>query len=141
MSILDQKDLDTLLASASAGEVSPGQAHTERSSAAQSGSSPTTASHAARKAARIDSAELRRILHLRFPVIVTLAERKLPFEDLLKLTPGSIIEFDRASDSEPDLSIGNRKIGRGQAVKVGEYFGLRITTVHPVQDRIRAMGV
>jgi len=131
MSILDQSDIDALLATAGAAKQPAGP---EKSRPA------APAPRNPRRPVQLDPAELRRILHIRFPVIVTLAERKLPFGDLLKLTPGSIIEFDRASDSEPDLFVGNCRIGRGQAVKVGEYFGLRITEVDPVEARIRAMG-
>jgi flagellar motor switch protein FliN/FliY len=130
MSVLAQNDIEALLASAN-------------ESTGDEASQPASAGprlRAPRKSVRIDPTELRRILHTRFPIIVTLAERKLPFQDLLKLSPGSIIEFDRASDAEPDLAIGNRKIGRGQAVKVGEFFGLRITNIEPVRDRIRALG-
>jgi len=128
MSILEQNDIDALLASAGdvgiAGSALAGGAAPNRSKAA----------------VQIDPRELRRILHMRLPLVVTLAERKLPFKELLKITPGSIIEFDRASDADPDLSVGKKKIGFGQAVKVGEFFGLRITEVSPVEERIRALG-
>ncbi|HRX85561.1 MAG TPA: FliM/FliN family flagellar motor C-terminal domain-containing protein [Phycisphaerae bacterium] len=130
MSILDQNDIDALLASANELASEAGEGEGGGGSSAQKPRQPV----------HVNLKELQRILHLRFPVIVNLADRRLPFEDLLKLTPGSIIEFERASDSEPDLYVGNRKIGRGQAVKVGEYFGLRVTEIDPLEDRIRALG-
>lgn len=130
MSILDQSDIDALLASAN--ELSAEAAAPAPAAAARPHSAPGPI--------RIDPRELQRILHLRFPVIVNLADRRLPFSDILKLTPGSIIEFDRASDAEPDLYVGNRKVGRGQAVKVGEFFGLRVTEIDPLEERIRALG-
>ncbi|MCB9851070.1 MAG: FliM/FliN family flagellar motor switch protein [Phycisphaerales bacterium] len=129
MSILDQTDIDALLASAN--ELSD-----DLPQAPMGGSRP----RASRGAVQIDPKELRRILHMRFPIIVTLAERRMPFKEILNLTPGSIIEFERASDADPDLSIGNRTIGRGQAVKVGEFFGLRVAEVFSVEERIRALG-
>jgi flagellar motor switch protein FliN/FliY len=127
MSILEQNDIDALLASA--GDMGYGPDAESSSGPKRSGA-----------AVQVDPRELRRILHMRLPVVVTLAERKLPFKELLEITPGSIIEFDRASDADPDLSVGRKKIGRGQAVKVGEFFGLRITDVNPIEDRIRALA-
>jgi flagellar motor switch protein FliN/FliY len=62
------------------------------------------------------------------------------FDEVLNLTVGSIIEFDRSSDSDLDLVVGNRQIGIGQAVKVGENFGLKVTRIQQVADRIQAMG-
>lgn len=82
----------------------------------------------------------QRILPLEVPVIVTLAERTMPLSKILALTPGSIIEFDKPSDELLDLMINNRRIGRGQAVKVGENFGLRVTMIGSIGNRVEAMN-
>lgn len=84
---------------------------------------------------------IERILKLEVPVIVRLAERVMPLQEVVNLCTGAIIEFDKPSDSELDLMINNKCIGNGQAVKVGENFGLRINHVGSVQERIKAMGV
>lgn len=83
---------------------------------------------------------IERILRLEVPVIVRLAERTMAMREILGLSTGAIIEFDKPSDSQLDLMINNQCIGQGQAVKLGENFGLRVTQVGTVQDRIRAMG-
>ena len=83
---------------------------------------------------------VERILKLEVPVIVRLAERVMPLLDVVNLCTGAIIEFDKPSDSELDLMINNKCIGNGQAVKVGENFGLRINHIGSIQERIRAMG-
>lgn len=82
----------------------------------------------------------KRILMLEVPVIVTLAERTMPLTKILTLSPGSIIEFDKPSDGLLDLMINNRCVGRGQAVKVGENFGLRVTVVGSTKSRMDAMA-
>lgn len=137
--MLKQSDIDTLLASATdlAAETT-NQIGAPAGDAAVSQAEEATSSTAT--AVAIDRSELRRILNMRFPVIVTLAQRTMPLKDILNLTAGSIIEFNRAADAELDLVVGNRHIGTGQAVKVGEYFGLRITTADPIEERIRALG-
>jgi flagellar motor switch protein FliN/FliY len=81
-----------------------------------------------------------RILNLEVPVIVQLAERTMPMADIMNLTTGAIIEFEKSADDDLDLMINNKCIGRGNAVKVGENFGLRINTIGSVRSRIKAMG-
>jgi len=83
---------------------------------------------------------LHRVLGLEVPVIVRLAERSMPVKAVIQLATGSIIEFDKAAEDELDLMINNKCIGHGQAVKVGENFGLRITRIDGVKEKIQAMG-
>ncbi|HEY7086890.1 MAG TPA: FliM/FliN family flagellar motor C-terminal domain-containing protein [Tepidisphaeraceae bacterium] len=84
--------------------------------------------------------ELDRILRLQVPVIVKLAERKLSMSEVLRLGVGAIIEFSKSSDEPLELLINNKAIGLGEAVKVGENFGLRITQVGDVKTVIRSLG-
>ncbi len=96
---------------------------------------------AARQTAPIPAQnELQRIMRLQVPVIVKLAERKLTMSEVLRLGVGAIIEFSKASDEPLELLINNKPIGVGEAVKVGENFGLRITQVGDVKSVIRSMG-
>lgn len=132
--MLEQTDIDALLASATSLAEETGK---ELGAPAPETPRPTPGPTPAR---RVDGTELERILHMRFPLLVVLAERKMCLQDILGWTIGSIVEFEQPSDSEPTLAVGNRCIGNGQAVKVGEYFGLRITNMQPVTERIRAMG-
>jgi flagellar motor switch protein FliN/FliY len=85
-------------------------------------------------------ADLKRILQLQVPVIVTLAEKKLPLSEVLRLGVGSIIEFVKANDDPLQLLINNRTIAVGEAVKVGENFGLRIKQIGTRRQLIEALG-
>lgn len=84
--------------------------------------------------------ELTRILGLDVPVAVVIAEQALPVESILQITVGTILEFDVSFGAELSLVVGDRTIGRGNAVKIGENFGLRITVIDSVEQRIDAMG-
>ncbi len=84
--------------------------------------------------------DLERLLHLQVPISVRLAERDMSVESILQLTVGSVLEFDRSADSELDLVVTGQTIGAGEAVKIGENFGLRITRIGTRYDRIRALG-
>lgn len=85
------------------------------------------------------SAELNRILRIRVPVIVKLAQRKIDVQEVLRLGLGSIIEFHKPADEPMDLMINNKTIGQGIAVKVGENFGLKLTSVGDPKALIGAM--
>lgn len=98
--------------------------------------SPGSASSS--RASRNDN--VSRVLKLHVPVIVQLAERSMPLSEIISLTTGAIIEFEKPADTELDLMINNKCIGRGQAVKVGENFGLRVTLIGSLKSRILAMG-
>jgi flagellar motor switch protein FliN/FliY len=84
--------------------------------------------------------ELDRILQLQVPVIVRLAGRKLALSEVMRLGQGSIIEFFKRSDEPLELLINNRVIALGEAVKVGENFGLRITQIGDTRSLVRSMG-
>ncbi len=131
--IIDQDEINELLAHATD--------LTEESETATL-APPTTTPAAAGSAIDVDSLpdDVRRMLRLRVPVIVRLAERFMSLGEIMKVSPGAIIEFDKLGDSELDLMINNRVIGHGSAVKVGEKFGLRIQSIGRLGDRIRSMG-
>jgi len=87
-----------------------------------------------------DTSEIRRILKLQVPMIVRLAEKIMPLGEILQLSPGAIVEFNKNVNEDLDLMINNKSIGSGQAVKVGEKFGLKVTNVTTLELLIRAMA-
>lgn len=80
------------------------------------------------------------LLRLEVPVVVRLGDRRLAVAEVLGLVPGAIIELNRPAESELDLFVNNVKIGCGNAVKVGENFGLQITYVGDMRQRVAALG-
>ena len=87
-----------------------------------------------------ESEDVTRILSIEVPIIVQLSARTMPLSDILNLTTGSIIEFDKPADGELELKVNNKIVGSGQAVKVGENFGLRVDRVGSIRERIQALG-
>ncbi len=86
------------------------------------------------------ASELQRILQLNVPVIVKLAERKLMLSEVMRLGVGAIIEFSKSNNEPLELLINNKTIGVGEAVKVGENFGLRITQIGDLKQIVAALG-
>lgn len=84
-------------------------------------------------------ASAQRVLRIRVPIIVRLAHRKMSTAQVLGLAPGKILEFDQDAEEPLDLLMNNHRIGCGVAVKVGENFGLRVTSILGAQGKLRAM--
>ena len=62
------------------------------------------------------------------PVTVRIAAKSTRVEDIAKLQPGSIIELPAMTGGDLEVLINTAVIGRGQAVKVGHNYGVRITS-------------
>jgi flagellar motor switch protein FliN/FliY len=86
------------------------------------------------------SSDIRSILSLEVPIIVLLGERQMRAGDVVNLVPGAIVELPKSAEDELSLLVNNKPIGSGYAVKVGENFGLRISFIGDVRQRIHAMG-
>jgi flagellar motor switch protein FliN/FliY len=62
-------------------------------------------------------------------VSAELGRTRMAVRELLSLTPGAIVELDRAAGSPADLLVNGRLIARGEVVVVDENFGIRITEI------------
>jgi flagellar motor switch protein FliN/FliY len=88
----------------------------------------------------IMATDLKTIVKLQVPVIVQVGTLSVPMDDILGLTPGAILELGKPAEEELTLMVNNKPIGTGEAVKVGENFGIRITQIGSAEQRVRAMG-
>ena len=82
---------------------------------------------------------LRSRLRVSVPVVVTLASKRQAIGRILEIGPGSILQFDKLCDEMLDLSVGNHCVAQGEAVKIGEKFGLRITSLTLPEERFVAL--
>ncbi|MCY1144773.1 flagellar motor switch protein FliN [Actinoplanes sp. Pm04-4] len=62
-------------------------------------------------------------------VSAELGRTRMSVRELLSLTPGAIVELDRAAGSPADLLVNGRLIARGEVVVVDENFGIRVTEI------------
>jgi flagellar motor switch protein FliN/FliY len=107
--------------------------------AADSVGPPAGPSTALRLSQRLPS-YTRSLLHIEVPVVVTLAAKKQVIGQILELGPGSIIHFDKSCDEMLDLSVGEHRIAQGEAVKVGDKFGLRVTSLILPEERFKSVA-
>jgi flagellar motor switch protein FliN/FliY len=68
-------------------------------------------------------------------VTVELGRTRLLVRDILDLSPGSVIELDRAAGAPIDVLVNGTLIARGEVVVIDEEFGIRITEVIGYQSR------
>ena len=138
--VLDQSEIDALLAEA--GGLAEDAVDTPSASPMSTGpigpsTSPPNKGFGLSAEAEC---ELQRILSLDVPVIVRLASRTMRLSEVLHLTTGAILEFDKLADADLELLVSRQLIGGGQAVKIGENFGLRISEIVPMRDKIEALA-
>jgi flagellar motor switch protein FliN/FliY len=82
---------------------------------------------------------IRRLIPLKVSVSVRLAEKKIEVKQLLNLSPGMLITFNKSCDDLLDLYVNNQLFCRGEAVKIGENFGIKINEVG--SEQIEQSGI
>jgi flagellar motor switch protein FliN len=79
---------------------------------------------------------MNRLMELRFPVSVLLGHTSISIRDVLKLTPGSVIELDRKIGDYVEIVVHGTVVARGEIVSVGGNYGVRIKEVISREDRL-----
>ena len=80
------------------------------------------------------------LLKLQVPIQVILAEKDTHLEEVLNLTPGVIIAFEKSAEEKLDILVNNKKIGIGDTVRKGDRFGIQIAELLTVESTIKALG-
>jgi flagellar motor switch protein FliN/FliY len=73
-------------------------------------------------------------------VTVELGRTRMLVRDILDLSPGSVIELDRAAGAPIDVLVNGTLIARGEVVVIDEEFGIRITEVIGYEDSAASPG-
>jgi flagellar motor switch/type III secretory pathway protein FliN len=93
----------------------------------------------AENAARSFPPFTQNLLRIKVPVTVTLAHKKQPVQSIVDLAPGSIIQFVKSCEEMLELEVSDEPIAQGECVKVGDKFGLRITSMILPAERFEAV--
>lgn len=62
-------------------------------------------------------------------VSVEVGRAKMSLAELIKLTPGSVLELDREAHEPVDILVGGKLVARGEVVTIGDKYGVRVTRV------------
>jgi len=88
----------------------------------------------------VDTSNLDLLLDIELPVMVRMGQTEMPLGELLKLTPGSILELNRPADAPVELLVNGKRIAQGEVVVVDGNFAFRITEIDSAENRIRSLG-
>jgi flagellar motor switch protein FliN/FliY len=58
-----------------------------------------------------------------------IGRKRMRIADVVKLGPGRTVELDKLAGEPLELLVNGRIIGRGEAVVVGDRYGIRITEI------------
>jgi flagellar motor switch protein FliN/FliY len=70
---------------------------------------------------------------------IELGRKTARIGEILRLGPGSILELSKVNGEPLDVYVNNRLIARGEAVVIGERYGIRLTEV-VVAEENRSRG-
>jgi flagellar motor switch protein FliN len=68
-------------------------------------------------------------------VTVELGRTRMPLAEVLEILPGAVVELDKMAGAPLDVRFNGRLVARGEAVVVGERFGVRITSILSTRER------
>lgn len=80
------------------------------------------------------SSALRALYDVELTLTAEIGRARLPLREVLDLTPGTVLELDRAAGGPADVVVNGRLVARGEVVVVDEDFAIRITEIVSAAD-------
>lgn len=80
---------------------------------------------------------LNMLFDIPLQVTVELGRARRTVKDILRLSPGSVIELDKLAGEPVDIFVNNKMIAKGEVVVIDENFGVRVTEIASQRDRIQ----
>lgn len=87
----------------------------------------------------VDLGNLELILDINIEVKVELGRTRKKIKDVLELGPGSVVELERLAGEPVDILVNDKLFAKGEVVVIDENFGVRITDILSIQERIEAL--
>lgn len=79
-----------------------------------------------------ETPQKKHLLAIKAPVSVVLAQKRVALHTILDLVPGAMLMFEKTCDQPLELEVGGHTVATGEAVKVGDKFGIRIRSLGPL---------
>ena len=76
------------------------------------------------------------VLDVPLRVTVELGRTRLPIEQVQGMSSGAVLELDKMAGEPLDVLLNGRLVATGEAVVVGERFGVRITGIVTPRERL-----
>ncbi len=85
-------------------------------------------------------ANLDLIMDIGLEIRVELGRTNMKIRDILNLGGGSVVELDKLAGEPVDLLVNDVIFAKGEVVVIDENFGVRITEILTLQERIKTLG-
>ncbi len=151
---LQQEEIDAILSpSESEGEGLPSQAEIDALMAQATGEPATAVEEAAPQVAPPQPApvppahaepdastkNIDLIMDIQLKLTARLGKMEMSVGEIMKLSPGSVIDIDRFVDEPIELVVNDRLIARGDIIVVQENFGVKISEIVSPKERIQSL--
>jgi flagellar motor switch protein FliN len=83
--------------------------------------------------ARVGSLEL--LQDVEVEITLEIGRRRLRIADVLKLASGQTLELSKSAGEPLDILVNGRLLGRGEAIVMGDRYGVRITEIVSANPR------
>ena len=80
------------------------------------------------------------IMDVTLQVTVEVGRARMTIQDLLQLGQGSIMELQKLAGEPLDIYVNGKAVAHGEAVIINERFGVRISDIITLQDRIEGLS-
>lgn len=84
--------------------------------------------------------DISMLLDIPVTLSMEIGQTKISISELLKLGKDSVIELQRMAHEPLDVLVNGTLVAHGEAVVVGDRFGIRLTDVISPQERLRKFG-
>ena len=88
----------------------------------------------------MNSQTLDVLLDIELPVTVRFGSAQMTFGDVMGLSTGSLVEFDRAPEEPVEVLVNGRVVARGELVMVQGNYGVRIGEIASRRERLDTGG-
>jgi flagellar motor switch protein FliN/FliY len=79
------------------------------------------------------------ILDIPVDVHVEVGHTRVKVQEILRLDIGSVVELNRVAGHPADIIVNGKLIGQGDVVVVNENFGIRVTKLVGLEERMRSV--
>ncbi len=76
------------------------------------------------------------IMDVPLEVTVELGRTHKLIKEILEFSPGTVVELDKLAGEPIDILVNGKRIAKGEVVVIDENFGIRLTDIVSIEDRI-----
>ena len=84
-----------------------------------------------------DDNKLDMILDIPVTIALQIGRSKISIRNLMQLNQGSVVELDRLAGEPLDVLVNGTLIAHGEVVMVNEKYGIRLTDIISLAERVR----